>query len=874
MSIAGNTLDLIRSVFRRDHVTAGSVPLVRYQSGQSGYGFGGSDVMGPAGSELNKHINDSVRLDQDLMSRYADYESMDEYPELGCFTGDTIVRTLDGPVRIDELSRKYQPGEIFKIYAYDLKNKEFVIADAHSARKTKTDKVIELVWDSGDVLKCTKDHKIMTRSGEYVEAHNLKIGQSVMPLETKVNSKGYMRILHPERPLNSRWEYVYNLVARCKFGSYEKGMSIHHIDEDKLNDKWDNLQLLTKAEHFRLHQPQWTDTSANLEWTEERRKKHAERLKGNSFAKGVIWAEEARKRITGRIFKQRKNPVELSAMLFEVRNSYSLAEAARKLNLDATTMNRRLVRYGVNYKDEVGQQLQNHKLVSVRELPAEDVYDLTTEKYHNFVANGVVVHNSALDLYADDATQFDVTSGKSIWVEAEDATIERVLTETFEKNLRVEEDLWEVARNMCKYGNDFEEIVVMDGVGVTNLVNVPTPTIRRIEDNTGILHGFVYDPRMSFDVDTKKFLDLMKQREAEISSMRNQQVMCAFEPWEMVHFRLRGKNRSDLYGASILEPARWVWKRLSMLEDAMLMYKLTRSPQRFVFYVDVGDVPPNEARSQVNKVKNEFKKQKFVDPGTGKIRETYNPLTQDEDIFVPVRKGKKSTEIEVLSGPEGQQVDDAEYFRDKLFAALKIPKSYLGSDETVGRANLAQQDVRFARTVMRIQRSLKTGYTQVARVDLAARNIDPDRVSFDIKMVVPSGALELAQLEVERLKIDVATAYRGENFSEYFIWSRILRLSDEEIKEIQMQRAREQSTGVSFENSDVIGGPDPELSVDNWIDTESQKVSKKQELIANKIMESMVKNNAEFGSRVKLLRSLVTELKWAVHTNKNRRKNK
>jgi hypothetical protein len=141
-------------------------------------------------------------------------------------------------------------------------------------------------------------------------------------------------------------------------------------------------------------------------------------------------------------------------------------------------------------------------------------------------------------------------------------------------------------------------------------------------------------------------------------------------------------------------------------------------------------------------------------------------------------------------------------------------------------------------------------------------------------MVVPSGALELAQLEVERLKIDVATAYRGENFSEYFIWSRILRLSDEEIKEIQMQRAREQSTGVSFENSDVIGGPDPELSVDNWIDTESQKVSKKQELIANKIMESMVKNNAEFGSRVKLLRSLVTELKWAVHTNKNRRKNK
>lgn len=190
---------------------------------------------------------------------------------------------------------------------------------------------------------------------------------------------------------------------------------------------------------------------------------------------------------------------------------------------------------------------------------------------------------SALDLYADDATQIDVTTGKSIWVEAEDATIERVLTETFEKNLRVEEDIWEIARNLCKYGNNFEEIVVLDGMGVSNLVNIPTPATRRIEDAAGILHGFIYDPSMSFNVGTKEFFELLRQREASISEMRNNTKMSAFEPWELVHFRLRGKNRNDLYGSSILEPARWVWKRLSMLEDAMLMYKLTRSPQRFMF---------------------------------------------------------------------------------------------------------------------------------------------------------------------------------------------------------------------------------------------------------------------------------------------------
>ena len=484
--------------------------------------------------------------------------------------------------------------------------------------------------------------------------------------------------------------------------------------------------------------------------------------------------------------------------------------------------------------------------------------------------------SSALDLYADDATQPDVLTGNTIWAESDDEVIQRILNETIKENLRTEDDIWELARNLCKYGNDFEELIVMDDVGVVKLNNLETPAVRRIEDLNGILYGFIYDPQMSFRADTSTFFQLLKDREgkgsADIQAANTFGQMSAFEPWEVAHFRMRGKNRKDLYGVGVLEAARWVWKRLSMMEDAMVLYKLTRSPQRYAFYVDVGDVPPNEARSQVNKVKNDFKKTKFVDPRTGKINFRYNPLSMDEDIFIPVRKGKKATEIDVLAGPEGQQTDDVEYLRDKLFAALKIPKSYLGADETVGRANLSQQDVRFARTVMRIQRAIRSGYAHICRVDLAARNIDPDMVKFDIKMVVPSGALELAQIEVQKAKLDLATNYQAAQFSEYFIWSRILGLSDEEIKLIQQQRRNEQSGGGSFE----LLQPEPSdadgQDLDQWVDNEQEKITAKQQLVAQKVLEDIQRGNTEFGKKMKTLKSLVSELKWAVHSNRNTRK--
>lgn len=239
---------------------------------------------------------------------------------------------------------------------------------------------------------------------------------------------------------------------------------------------------------------------------------------------------------------------------------------------------------------------------------------------------------------------------------------------------------------------------------------------------------------------------------------------------------------------SSLEGARWAWKRLQMMEDALLLGKLTKSPQRYVYYVDVGDVPPNEARKILNTVKQEFQKQKMID-NSGKINWRYNPLSQSDDIFIARRKDKRSTEIEVLSGIDAQSIADTDYFKNKLISSLGITKSYLGYDETIGRANLGTQDLRMARSTLRLQKCIKMGLRQIADVDLSARNIDPHSVDYEICMTVPSGALELAHIEVAKAKAELCQLYQGLNIPDYYLWSKVLGMSDGEIDMMEMMRS-------------------------------------------------------------------------------------
>lgn len=299
--------------------------------------------------------------------------------------------------------------------------------------------------------------------------------------------------------------------------------------------------------------------------------------------------------------------------------------------------------------------------------------------------------STALDIVADDATQSDHINGHAVHIKAEDGKIAELLETAFHDNIRIDEHIWEIARVLCKYGNNFEEHIITPNEGLIGLKFLSPPQVRRIDDEDDSLLGFVYDRSGQFAISTEEFEARLKNRELNdrmfFESGRNTNV---YEDWELTHFRLRSKQRGSQYGWSFLESARWTVKRLLMLEDAAILYKLSRAPQRFVFNVDVGDLPPNEALRYVENVKKKLKKEKIVNPKTGKLDLTSNTWANDEDFFIPTRKDKPSMSVDSVGGFDAAfYMDDIEYFKDKLYAALKIPKDYLNySEDSVSKANL------------------------------------------------------------------------------------------------------------------------------------------------------------------------------------------
>lgn len=394
---------------------------------------------------------------------------------------------------------------------------------------------------------------------------------------------------------------------------------------------------------------------------------------------------------------------------------------------------------------------------------------------------------AALDVYADNVVQPNTLTGKSVWADADDSGVQEILEKLLHRNLRIDEDIWEIVRTTCLYGNDYEEILVTENDGVIGLNHLPPPTVRRYETPQGEIIGFAQDLSGAFRITAQELHKILKEKVAPPQGIN------AFEDYRVVHFRIRGRYRRSVYGHSLVESARWIWKRLLLLEDAMLIHRLTRAPGRWVFYIDVGDIPPKHVKRYLEQIKNEFKKKKLVNPETGRLDMRMSPLSQDEDFFVAVRGGRDSTRIEPISQPSwGESMEDILYFRQKLYTALKIPKAYLTMEEDVSsKAILAHENVVFAATVLRIQREIRNGLKHVARVHLASRNIDPDSTDFEIWMTVPSSIYELAQMEIRNARLDLAEKL-GMYVSRRWIMRELLGFTDEEIDKLTKEKAIEE----------------------------------------------------------------------------------
>ena len=382
--------------------------------------------------------------------------------------------------------------------------------------------------------------------------------------------------------------------------------------------------------------------------------------------------------------------------------------------------------------------------------------------------------SSALDVYSDETTARN-EMGNVLKIHHEDDQIKQILENLFYDIINVEFNLWPWTRNLVKYGDFFLQLEIADKLGIVNVMPLSTYEVSRVEN---------FDPENPQRV---KFIYAPYQNP---SGGYGQTPKKEFENYELAHFRLNSDSNFLPYGKSMIEGARRVWKQLMLMEDAMLIHRVMRAPEKRIFKIDVGNIPPNEVDNYMQKIINGSKKVPFVDERTGEYNLKYNMQNLIEDYYMPVRGNDNGTSIDTLKGLEYNMIDDINYLKGKLMAALKIPKAFLGYEEDVnGKATLAAQDVRFAKTIERIQRVLISELTKVAIIHLYAQGITDDRLTdFTLELTIPSKIYEQEQVELYTSKVAlIQQMQQTKMFSKEWMYQAVMKMAKDEQDELTLQ---------------------------------------------------------------------------------------
>ncbi len=372
--------------------------------------------------------------------------------------------------------------------------------------------------------------------------------------------------------------------------------------------------------------------------------------------------------------------------------------------------------------------------------------------------------SSVLDLYADEMTTHSDLH-PLLNVRCPNEEIRDILTVLYKKILNIDFNLYGWCRTMCKYGDFFLFLDIEDGVGIRSVLPLPVDEIERLEGEDRTNPNYI---RFQWNM-----------------------ASVTFENWQVAHFRVLGNDKYAPLGTSVLDPARRVWRQKNLLEDAMMAYRIVRSPERKVFYIDVGNIPPEDVEKYMNQVIGQMKKNQIVDPNSGMVDLRYNPLSVEEDMYIPVRGNTGGTRIESLPGGSYTgDIDDVKYLRDKLYSAIKVPMSYLsrgeGADED--KQSLAQKDIRFARTIQRLQRSVVSEMEKIGIIHLYTMGYrGQDLLSFKVSLNNPSKIAEMQELEQWKTRFEVASAATDGYFSKQWIAKKMFGLSDEEFLRTQRE---------------------------------------------------------------------------------------
>ena len=406
--------------------------------------------------------------------------------------------------------------------------------------------------------------------------------------------------------------------------------------------------------------------------------------------------------------------------------------------------------------------------------------------------------SSALDIYSDEST-IDNIEGQILKIKTDNTKVHDILHNLFYDIINIEFNLWSWMRNLTKYGDFFLSLDIVDKYGIVNVKPLSTYGVFRLEDH---------------DPENPKLVQF------EIEESGNKEVK---ENYEVAHFRLLSDSNFLPYGKSMLEGARRVFKQLTLMEDAMLIHRIMRAPEKRIFKVDIGNIPPNEVENFMNKIIGKMKKIPVIDQNTGDYNLRYNVESTTEDYYLPVRGSDSGTNIETLQGLSNEgAIDDIEYLRNKLHAALKVPKAFLGYEESVGsKATLAAEDVRFARTIERLQKIVVAELTKIAIVHLYSQGFeDAELINFDLELQNPSMIHEQEKLELLNQQVEIANSLiENKLLSREWIYDNIFKFNQGDKEKVFEGIIEDRKQNFRFEQIETEGN-DPAESGEkadvNW----------------------------------------------------------
>ena len=453
----------------------------------------------------------------------------------------------------------------------------------------------------------------------------------------------------------------------------------------------------------------------------------------------------------------------------------------------------------------LGKKSQQRKVIGIYSYSDMNVYDLSVRDHENFATDSTIMHNCQKN-----------EKGNVFSIECSDENIKKELEFLCfnRKMLNLNRKAWQMAKRLCIFGDGFYELITnMDSPkdGVLKIQELPPDSVYKIVTTKGKLVEY-QQSKEGPDYQSLNRANIAKQNDLELQ----QSTAIRFSPYQVVHIYL-GEDRKTFYpyGQSLIEPARGPAHQLRLMEDAMLVYRLSRAPERRVFYIDVGQLPPYKAEAFVDRMKDQFRKKKVgTNQGTGAnaVEERWHAPAQDEDYWLPIRPSA-NTRIETLPGAQNLgEIDDAIYFRNKLFTSLNFPKNYFNTEDvTATRITLSAQDARFARMVERIQACIEDGILEICERHLEMRGFPAD--TFDdlkIHMTPPSAWKELSEAEIIQNRINVATTLKGSMLmSDYDLLTKYLRLTDNEAERIisrnKIQKLEELKLQVIGQNPQLLG---------------------------------------------------------------------